>query len=87
VTKVAVAGATGRTGRFVVQELLNRDVSVVAMVRDEGKAKEIFDDPLPRGLEVIKCDLTAEKEIENCEFILVHKCLACFLVFTISHRD
>ena len=37
VSKVAVAGATGRTGRYVVEELLKRDVSVVAMVRDEAK--------------------------------------------------
>jgi hypothetical protein len=73
VIKVAVAGATGRTGRFVVEELLKRDVSVVAMVRDERKAKEIFADPLPQGLEIIKCDLTAEKEIENGEFIVVEK--------------
>jgi hypothetical protein len=76
VTKVAVAGATGRTGRFVVEELLKRDVSVVAMVRDESKAKEVFSDPLPQGLEVIKCDLTAEKEIDNGEFIVIEKHLS-----------
>lgn len=85
VSKVAVAGATGRTGRFVVEELLKRDLFVVAMVRDEGKAKQIFDDPFPPGLEVVKCDLTAEKEIENGELKLVKKCLgvflACYLIF------
>lgn len=63
VSKVAVAGATGRTGRFVVEELLKRDVSVVAMVRDDAKAKEIFSDQ--EGLEVIKCDLTSENFIDS----------------------
>ena len=65
VSKVAVAGATGRTGRYVVDELLKRDVSVVAMVRDEGKAKQVFSDPLPKGLEVVKCDFTSEDEIDS----------------------
>lgn len=66
VTKVAVAGATGRTGRLVVEELLNRGVQeVVAIVRDTGKASEVFPDPLPSNLEVVKCDLTNEGEIES----------------------
>jgi hypothetical protein len=79
VTKVAVAGATGRTGRFVVEELLRRDVSVVAMVRDKAKAKEIFSDPLPKGLEVVKCDLTAENEIDTGEYMVAEKvlCVLC----------
>lgn len=62
--KVAVAGATGRTGRLVVQELLQRDVNVVALVRDLDKAKEI----LPSGddkLSVVKCDLSNEDDIRN----------------------
>jgi len=65
VSKVAVSGATGRTGRYVVNELLKRDVSVVAMVRDEDKAKEVFSDPLPKGLEVLACDLTSEDAINS----------------------
>ena len=79
VSKVAVAGATGRTGRFVVEELLRRDVSVVAMVRDEVKGNEIFSDPLPEGLEVVKCDLTIENEIDNGEDVVAEKglCVLC----------
>ena len=64
VSKVAVTGATGRTGRYVVEELLKRDVPVVAMVRDEDKAKELFSDLLPKGLEVVTCDLTSESAID-----------------------
>eukprot|EP00635_Sarcinochrysidales_sp_CCMP3193_P014543 CAMPEP_0118913922 /NCGR_PEP_ID=MMETSP1166-20130328/14506_1 /TAXON_ID=1104430 /ORGANISM="Chrysoreinhardia sp, Strain CCMP3193" /LENGTH=342 /DNA_ID=CAMNT_0006853487 /DNA_START=39 /DNA_END=1067 /DNA_ORIENTATION=- len=40
---VAVAGATGRVGRLVVDELLKREgVEVRALVRDEGKAKAVL---------------------------------------------
>ena len=40
--KVAVAGATGRTGMLVVEELLNRGVEVVALVRDLEKFNSCF---------------------------------------------
>ena len=65
VTKVAVAGATGRTGRVVVEELLNRGVKdVVALVRDPITAKEVFADP-PENLQIIKCDLSNEREVKK----------------------
>ena len=72
--KVAVAGATGRTGSWVVQELLDRQVPVVAMVRSIEKAQQIFDDlnvwnnPL---LQVVKVELTdgaqVSKATEGCD--------------------
>lgn len=63
VTTVAVTGATGRTGRLVVEELLKRDVSrIVAVVRDESKAAEVFPNP-PENLQIIQCDLTNAKDI------------------------
>ncbi len=40
--KVLVAGATGRVGRLVVQRLLERGYSVVALARDPDKAREAF---------------------------------------------
>lgn len=65
VTRVAVAGATGRTGRYVVEELLARGVpSVVAVVRDEGKFAEVFPDP-PSNLEAVQCDLGDPEDIER----------------------
>jgi len=64
-TKVAVAGATGRTGRFVVDYLLEQQISVVAMVRTKDKAKEVFSDPFPEGLEVVACDLSKEDKIKE----------------------
>lgn len=64
VNKVGVAGATGRTGQLVVEELLSRNVKVVAMVRSLDKAKETFPDDNP-NLEIVQCDLTSEKDIQN----------------------
>jgi uncharacterized protein YbjT (DUF2867 family) len=64
-TKVAVAGATGKTGRLVVEELLRRDTSqVVAIVRDVNKAKEVFP-TCPDNLEIIQCNLGDTKSIES----------------------
>jgi hypothetical protein len=64
VKRVAVPGATGQTGRLVVQELLNRDVQVLAMVRSLNKAKETFPDK-NSNLEILKCDLTSETDIQQ----------------------
>jgi len=65
VTKVAVAGATGRTGQFVVQELLARGVpNVVAVVRDQTKFEKVFADA-PDNLQCVQCDLGNPKAIES----------------------
>jgi uncharacterized protein YbjT (DUF2867 family) len=40
--KAFVAGATGETGRLIVQELVARNVPVRALVRDQEKAKAIL---------------------------------------------
>ena len=65
VTKVAVAGATGRTGQFVVQELLARGVpNVVAVVRDKAKFDKVFPDA-PDNLVCVQCDLGNPRAIQN----------------------
>lgn len=51
--KAFVAGATGQTGRRVVQELVNRNISVRALVRDLEKAKSI----LPSEAELLVGDV------------------------------
>lgn len=65
---VVVAGATGRVGRLVVQELLSNnlkmnsqnvsrpEVRVRALVRDISKAQSILPTESPL-LEIVKCDL------------------------------
>jgi uncharacterized protein YbjT (DUF2867 family) len=58
---VVVAGATGRTGRLIVTELLNREYSVRALARAAANAT------LPRqeGLEIVEADLTAPESLER----------------------
>lgn len=51
--KAFVAGATGETGRRIVQELLNRNIPVRALVRNLETAKEI----VPAGAELVVGDV------------------------------
>jgi uncharacterized protein YbjT (DUF2867 family) len=51
--KAFVAGATGETGRRIVQELVSRNISVRALVRDADKAKGI----LPPDVELVVGDV------------------------------
>ena len=62
VNRVAVAGATGRTGKFVVQQLLEQNVPVLAMVRDVDKANDMFD-PTNSLLTIRQTDLGNEEDI------------------------
>jgi uncharacterized protein YbjT (DUF2867 family) len=50
---VLVAGATGRTGRLVVEQLVARKYHVRALVRDAAKAKQ----ELPAGVEIVAGDV------------------------------
>lgn len=68
--RVLVAGASGRVGRLVCQELLQREnstVTVRALVRDVAKAKKamaaIGIQPSPR-FEIVKCDLSSASDVE-----------------------
>ena len=45
---VLVVGATGRTGRLIVGRLLERSVSVRALVRDPAKGEEVLPSEVPR---------------------------------------
>jgi len=58
---VVVAGATGRTGRLIVAELLNRGYSVRALARSAANAT------LPRqeGMEIAEADLAASESLER----------------------
>ncbi|MBD2777574.1 SDR family oxidoreductase [Iningainema tapete] len=51
--KAFVAGATGETGRRIVQELTVRNIPVRALVRDVEKARGI----LPNGVELVEGDV------------------------------
>ncbi len=70
VQRVAVTGATGKTGKLVVDELLSRNVKVLGLVRNETKAAEIFGD-YSADLEIKTCNLADSEEIgaalEGCD--------------------
>jgi uncharacterized protein YbjT (DUF2867 family) len=57
--KAFVAGATGETGRRIVQELVKRQIPVRALVRDISKARAI----LPAEVELILGDVTNLRSI------------------------
>ncbi|PSS02939.1 Uncharacterized protein CEY00_Acc21319 [Actinidia chinensis var. chinensis] len=55
--KIFVAGATGNTGKRIVQQLLAKGFAVKAGVRDIDKAKTSFSDGNP-DLQFVKADVT-----------------------------
>lgn len=59
--KALVAGATGQTGRRIVQELVNRGISVKAMVRDRQSAESV----LPSGVEIVVGDVLQPESLRN----------------------
>jgi hypothetical protein len=72
VKKVAVTGATGKTGRLVVEELLKRKVEVVGLVRSKEKAQEVFSSNEDNDMfSIQECILTDQisiaKAVEGCD--------------------
>lgn len=81
VKKVVVTGATGKTGRLVVEELIKRQIEVVGLVRNETKARELFasivgnekdgDDSPDTKFTWACCDLTdpvdIAKKVKGCD--------------------
>ena len=61
---VVVAGATGRTGRLVVERLVERfpNTTVRAFVRDEAKAAAVLPPPSER-LEIVRGDLLSRRDV------------------------
>jgi uncharacterized protein YbjT (DUF2867 family) len=68
--KALVAGATGQTGRRIVQELLQRGIPVRALVRDFEAAQEI----LPAAVELVLGDVldpaSVERAIADCTVLI-----------------
>ena len=59
--KAFVAGATGRTGRRVVNELVQRNIPVRAMVRNLEAAKALF----PVGVELVVGDVLNAQQVQE----------------------
>lgn len=68
--KALVAGATGQTGQNIVKQLVQKDISVKALVRDLEKAREI----LPSEAELVVGDVlkpeTLKAAIKDCDLLL-----------------
>lgn len=68
--KALVAGATGETGRRIVEELIKLDIPVRAFVRDIDQAKQI----LPNQIEFVQGDVlqpdTIQTAIADCTVVL-----------------
>lgn len=58
--KAFVAGATGQTGRRIVEELVRRGIPVRALVRDIDKAKDM----LPANVELVTGDVLDPKSLQ-----------------------
>ncbi len=69
--QVLVVGATGQTGKHIVKELLKRNITVTALVRNLEKAQELF----PSGVDFVVGDVTQPKAIT--EAISRHDILIC----------
>ncbi len=59
--KAFVAGATGETGRRIIQELTARNIPVRALVRDVEKARTI----LPGEVELVEGDVLNQQSLAN----------------------
>jgi uncharacterized protein YbjT (DUF2867 family) len=68
--KAFVAGATGQTGRRIVQELVHRNIAVCALVRDAEAAKGI----LPTEVSLVQGDVlhpgTWSSALAECNVLL-----------------
>ncbi|MEL6551891.1 MAG: SDR family oxidoreductase [Cyanobacteria bacterium J06621_11] len=68
--KVLVAGATGQTGRRVVETLIAKDITVKALVRDRDKAIA----QLPQGIEIVVGDVlkpdSLRTALSDCQVLI-----------------
>ncbi len=66
--KLLLLGATGRTGKLVLDEALHNNYGVVCLVRDSSKIRK------RTGLEIIQGDVTnprdLAKAIEGCRYVI-----------------
>jgi len=71
---VLVVGATGRTGRLIVDCLVERGVSVRALVRDTAKAREVLPSEVPQFVGDVRRSETLTEPIAGVGAVIIATC-------------
>ena len=71
---VLVVGATGRTGREIVARLIERDVSVRAVVRDAVKGLEVLPPELSQYLGDVRRSETLREPVAGARAMIIATC-------------
>jgi uncharacterized protein YbjT (DUF2867 family) len=68
--RVLVAGATGRTGSWIVRRLLHYGVPVRVFVRSEEKARSLFGDAVEVSLGTIQDSGAVRRAVDGCDAVI-----------------
>jgi uncharacterized protein YbjT (DUF2867 family) len=68
--QVLIAGATGKTGRHIVRQLIDNGVPVKALVRDPKRAKVILPDTAELILGDVLKPATFESALSDCNVLI-----------------
>ena len=71
---VLVVGATGRTGRLIVGRLLERGVSVRALVRDAAKGEEVLPSEVPQFIADVRRVETLIEPMADVGAVIIAAC-------------
>jgi short subunit dehydrogenase-like uncharacterized protein len=67
---IAVYGATGHTGRFVVQEAQRLGLPIVAVGRDAARLEEMFPSPVTRRVAALDDPASLEQAFAGCAVVI-----------------
>ena len=71
---VLVVGATGRTGRLIVERLIQRGVSVRALVRDAAKGQEVLPPEVPQFVGDVRRSETLKEPVAGAGAVIIAAC-------------
>src|SRR6266545_856359 len=71
---VLVVGATGRTGRLMVARLVERGISVRALVRDADKGRRILPDEVQQFVGDVRRSETLAEPIAGANAVIIATC-------------
>ena len=71
---VLVVGATGRTGRLIVERLVERGVPVRALVRDAAKGREVLPPEVPQFVGDVRRSETLTEPLAGVRAVIIATC-------------